>query len=791
MRFSEVWLREQVNPDLTTEALVEQLTMAGLEVDSVTPAAADFSGVVVGKVIALEPHSNADKLKVCSVDVGVDEPLQIVCGANNVGIGLCVPAALVGAILPGGFKIKKSKLRGELSLGMLCSEQELGIAETAEGLMVLPSDAPVGTDIRDYLALDDTLIELDLTPNRADCLSIEGVRREVALLNKLDWQPVEQEAVVVEHDETLGVSVNDPALCSRYLGRLIKGVNVGAQTPLWMQERLRRSGHRSLGPLVDITNYILLELGQPLHAFDAAQLSGDIVIRYANQDEEIALLNDQSVTLSDDVLVIADQKGPVALAGVMGGKDSAVSDDTVDIFLECAFFTPEMMMGKARDLGLHTDSSHRFERGVDPFIQRRAIERASQMIIDIAGGCAGPITEIVDEMFLPKRPPVLLREERIAKVLGVTMVPETVEDVFHRLGMTVERQENGWLMTPPGFRFDIAIEADLIEELGRIYGYNNLPQQSLLMHAQLSSVPEAILGVDRIKDLLVDRGYQEAITYSFVDAADQQAVAPDETVIALKNPISSELSVMRTTIWCGLLNAAYRNVSRQHSRVRLFEGGLCFKSGDSDISQENMLAGLVLGSQLPEQWSEGSKKVDFYDVKADLEAIFSLNGLAVEFVAQEHPALHPGQTAAIQTNTGEHIGWLGVLHPTLEKQYGFDTSVFLFELKQKFVLNREVPKFAPLSKFPSVRRDLALIVDENMPVSQILAEINSFDEEAIREVIVFDIYSGEGVEVGKKSIGLGFFIQNLTQTMTDTEIDGLMALVLSQLALNLNAKLRD
>ena len=793
MRFSETWLREQVNPDLTTEALVEQLTMAGLEVDSVTPAAAEFSGVVVGKVITIEQHSNADKLKVCSVDVGGGEPLQIVCGANNVSIGMHVPAALVGAVLPGGFKIKKSKLRGELSFGMLCSEQELGIADTAEGLMVLPSDAPVGVDVRDYLSLDDMLIELDLTPNRADCLSIDGVRREVALLNKMPWQPEQQKAVVMGHQESIDVTVSESALCSRYLGRLIKGVKVGAQTPLWMQERLRRSGHRSLGPLVDITNYILLELGQPLHAFDAGQLSGGIVVRYANQGEEIVLLNDQSLTLNDDILVIADQSGPVALAGVMGGKDSAVGDDTVDIFLECAFFTPEMMMGKARDLGLHTDSSHRFERGVDPFIQRRAIERASQMIIDIAEGCAGPITEIMDEAYLPKRLPVLLREERIAKVLGVAMPAGEVEDIFQRLGMTIEREDNGWAIIPPGFRFDIAIEADLIEELGRVYGYNNLPQQSLLMHAQLSSAPEAVLGIDRIKDLLVDRGYQEAITYSFVDAKDQQTVAPGESVIALQNPISSELSVMRTTIWCGLLNAAYRNVSRQHSRVRLFEAGLCFKTGESvgEIAQEKMLAGLVLGSQLPEQWGESSRKIDFYDVKADLEAIFALNGIESDFVSHEHSALHPGQTAAIQTKAGEQIGWLGVLHPTLEKHYGFDTSVFLFELKQEFVLNRAVPEFTPLSKFPSVRRDLALIVDENMPVSQILAEINGFDEEAIREVIIFDIYSSEGIEVGKKSIGLGFFIQNLTQTMTDAEIDGLMALVLGKLALNLNAKLRD
>lgn len=609
MQISEAWLRELVNPPVSTEELVEQLTMAGLEVDSLEPAAAEFSGVVVGEVVSMEQHSNADKLRVCQVAVGEAEPIQIVCGASNVRVGLKVPAALVGAVLPGDFKIKKSKLRGELSMGMLCSEKELGLAADADGLMELFDDAPVGTDIREYLSLNDKIIELDLTPNRADCLSVEGVAREVAVLNKMAWSAVEVSAIEITHNDVINVSVEETEACPRYLGRLIKNVNPNAETPLWMQEALRRSGIRSLGPIVDVTNYVLLELGQPLHAFDADKLSGSITVRVSQKGEELALLNDQSIKLDGEALVIADEKQALALAGVMGGEASAVSDQTKDIFLECAFFTPIAIAGKARNFGLHTDSSHRFERGVDFSLQKRAIERATQLIVEITDGNVGPITEVTTDSCLPKRNAVNLRRNRIEKVLGINLANADVTEIFEGLGMQVQELDEGWSITPPGCRFDIEIEADLLEEVGRIYGYNNLPNSSLLMRSELGKAEEAVLPIARAEDLLVDRGYQEAITYSFVDEEIQQAIAPDDEFIRLKNPISSELSVMRTTLWCGLLNAALYNTKRQQSRVRLFESGLRFINKGGETVQQKMLSGLLLGNVIAEQWSEKLEKL--------------------------------------------------------------------------------------------------------------------------------------------------------------------------------------
>lgn len=790
MQFSEAWLRELVNPALDTQALVEQITMAGLEVDSVNPAAADFSGVVVGQVVSVIAHPDADKLRICKVEVGENEPLQIVCGASNVREGLKIPAALIGAVLPGDFKIKQSKLRGELSFGMLCSEKELGLAADADGLMELAADAPVGTDIRDYLALNDQMIEVDLTPNRADCLSVEGVAREVALLNDMQFIVPAVEAVAVEHQETLSVKVSAPEACPRYLGRLIKGVNPTAETPLWMQERLRRSGLRSLGPVVDVTNYVLLEMGQPLHAFDAAKLSGSIEVRLAHADEPLNLLNDQEIKANTETLVIADADKALALAGVMGGSESAVSDSTKDIFLECAFFNPSFMMGKARHYGLHTDSSHRFERGVDAELQTRAIERATRLIIDIVGGSAGAITAAVAEEYLPQRPAVTLRQQRIKRILGVALAEEEVEGILQRLGMAVVKDAEGWQVTPPGFRFDIAIEADLIEELGRVYGYNNLPQSSLLMRSALSQAPEAVLEIDQIKDLLVGRDYQEAITYSFVDEELQKTLVPDDTYIKLQNPISSELAVMRTTLWCGLLQAAAYNTKRQHTRVRLFEAGQRFLGTDV-AQQEKMLAGIALGTATPEQWGEKSSKVDFYDVKADVEAICALTGREVQFIAAKHSALHPGQSAEIKTMDGQSLGWIGMLHPTLEKQLGFDNNVFLFELSQAVLLEKSVPAFNSLSKFPSVRRDLALLIEEQVSFQQVKSCIDDCQEQLIQQVMLFDIYRGQGVEQGYKSIALALIMQDATQTLTDSEIDAIVNRVLDALSNKLSAKLRE
>jgi phenylalanyl-tRNA synthetase beta chain len=574
------------------------------------------------------------------------------------------------------------------------------------------------------------------------------------------------------------------------LGRLIKGVNAKAVTPLWMQERLRRSGLRSLGPLVDVTNYVLLELGQPLHVFDAAKLSGGITVRRAKADECLTLLNSQVIKLDNEALVIADDKQVFALAGIMGGSDSAVNDGTQSVFLECAFFAPHAIAGKSRRFGLHTDSSHRFERGVDATLQARAIERATQLIIDIAGGGAGLITEVTTEVTLPQRQAVFLRRLRIAKTLGIALADEQVVDIFQRLGMVVQTQADGWQIRPPGFRFDIAIEADLIEEIARIYGYNNLPSSSLLMRSELSSVTEALLDIDRVKDLLVDRGYQEAITYSFVDEDIQKAIAPEMEVIRLKNPISSELAVMRTTLWCGLLKAALYNTNRQQNRVRLFEAGLRFIKKDGETHQQKMLAGLVLGDVYSDQWGEKARKVDFFDIKADIQAIFALTGCEVQFLPAQQSALHPGQTAEILSPDGKKIGWLGMLHPNLEKQLGFDTQVFLFELDQNLLLNKSIPVFKSLSKYPSVRRDLALIVKEDVSASAIINCIMGSAEPTLQEVIIFDIYRGTGVEEGSKSVALSLIMQDYIQTLTDSEIDAIVSRLLTLLNNEKNAKLR-
>lgn len=791
MKISEAWLRTYVNPPISTQTLISQLTMAGLEVGSVEPAAGTFSGVVVGEVLSMQQHPDADRLRVCQVDAGKDEPLQIVCGASNVRPGLKIPAALDGAVLPGNFKIKKSRLRGVDSYGMLCSEKELGLALEANGLMELANDAPVGTDIRDYLLLNDSILELELTPNRADCLSVEGIAREVAVLNKMDWSQEQVLESEITLTESLKVNVHATDACPRYLGRLIKGVNNKAKTPFWMQERLRRSGLRSLTPLVDVTNYVLLELGQPLHVFDADKLTGNITVRLAKANEELALLNGQVINVDDETLVIADDKQALALAGIMGGSSSAVNEDTQNVFLECAFFTPQHIAGKARKYGLHTDSSHRFERGVDPSLQKRAIERASQLIQEISCGSVGVITEASCVDTLPLRQPIALRRQRVQKMLGMPIPDETIIDLLHRLGMKIEEQAEGWCVTPPGFRFDMSIEVDLIEEIARLYGYNNLPNTSLLMRSQLGSATEATLDLERVKDLLVDRGYQEAITYSFVDESLQKIIAPNDVVIRLTNPISNDLAVMRTSLCCGLISAALHNTHRQQTRVRLFESGLRFIQKDGQTLQQKMISGLALGSVHDEQWGEKSRKLDFFDVKADVQAIFALTSVKVQFVAFQQAGLHPGQSAEILTDDGQRIGWIGMLHPAIESKLGFDTQVFLFELEQEFLLKKNLAQFKSLSKYPSVRRDLALVVNNEVTTAQIIDCIKSCNEPKLQDIAIFDIYSGKGVADGCKSVALSLIMQDNSQTLTDSEIDAIFKRVLETLNNNINAKLRD
>ncbi|ORU90885.1 MAG: phenylalanine--tRNA ligase subunit beta [Cycloclasticus sp. symbiont of Poecilosclerida sp. M] len=799
MLINEAWLKEFVNYSLTTEQLTDKLTMAGLEVDSVAPAAAEFKSVVVGEVLSAEQHPNADKLSICKVDIGDSDALNIVCGASNVRAGLRVAVATVGAVLPDNFKIKKSKLRGESSNGMLCSEQELGLADSADGILELPSDAPIGTCIREYMQLDDTIIEVDLTPNRADCLSIEGVAREVACFSDEKIQALKTSPIDESIKTQKTVQVDAPEDCPRYLGRVIEGLNASATTPLWMQEKLRRCGQRSLGPLVDVTNYVLLELGQPLHAFDLAKLQGDIVVRRASKGEKLVLLNEQEIDLDDGALVIADEAAPLALAGVMGGEPSSVGDKTTDVFLECAFFAPLSIAGKARKFGLHTDSSHRFERGVDPQLCYRALDRATELLLEIAGGNAGPVTDVSNEKSLPNNPSIKLRLLHVNSLLGIEFTAATVEGYLAKLDMQCVNGKNAdeWMVTAPSYRFDIEIEADLVEEVARLYGYDKLPHVSLNIPSTIVSDVESRQPIDRVKDLLVDLGYQEAVTYSFTDEALLQKLTPNAEFYRLQNPISSDMSVMRTTLWAGLLMAVESNLKQKQESIRLFETGLKFTVKDGELRQEQMLSLAVTGDVWPEQWSEKTRKVDFYDVKHDIEAILNLNGkgatgraAAFEFKTAAHEALHPGQTAELITANGKLVGTVGLLHPALEKSLDINKPVYLVELKQDLIIDKSLPIFEPITKYPWVRRDLALNVDKNLSVNSIISYISNL-ECIIKGVILFDVYEGEGVETGRKSIALGLILQDKSKTLVDQGIEMAIEKLLVSIKDLFDAQLRE
>ncbi len=791
MKFSEKWLREWVSPSASANELAEQLTMAGLEVDSVQAVAGDFTGVVVGEVLSVEPHPDADKLRVCKVVAG-DEALQIVCGAPNVRAGMKVPTALIGAVLPGDFKIKKSKLRGVESFGMLCSARELGLSEDHGGLMDLPVDAPVGSDIRTYLDLDDVAIEIDLTPNRGDCLGMVGVAREIGVLTRSEVSVPVMDAVPAAIDATFPVQVSAPEACPRYLGRVIRGINPNATTPLWMQERLRRGGIRSLGPVVDVTNYVLLELGQPMHAFDLQVLSGGIEVRYAKAGEKLALLDEKVIELDTNSLLIADQMKPLALAGVMGGADSGISDATDTLFLECAYFTPEKIAGRARQYGLHTDSSFRFERGVDFQLQRRAMERATSLMLELVGGEAGPVIEVASEAHLPALTPIQLRSARVQRLLGMQPDDATVTDILTRLGMSVQTGEAGWQVTPPSFRFDIRIEADLIEEVGRVYGYNRLPSTAFHGALDMQPVPEERVPLSRLRQLLVSRGYQEAITYSFVDPEIQHLVDPEVEPVALANPISSELSVMRTSLWQGLLRTLQHNLNRQQKRVRIFEHGLNFIKQDIDINQDEYVAGVLSGGLVEEQWGEPERDVDFFDMKSDVEALLDLGGRGetFRFLTGTHPALHPGQTAEIQRD-GKRVGWLGCIHPELARQLDIEPKTFLFELHSATVAEGRAVSFREISKFPSVRRDLAVVVDESVSALALQEAIRESCGDQLQELTLFDVYRGKGVESGRKSIAFGLILQESSRTLTDEDVESVSARVVDRLNRNFGATLRE
>jgi phenylalanyl-tRNA synthetase beta chain len=782
MRISEAWLREWVNPKLGTGELAEQLTMAGLEVDSVEPAAPAFTGVVVAEILSVESHPDADKLRVCQVNAGESSPLQIVCGAPNARAGIKVPLATVGAVLPGDMKIKQAKLRGVASSGMLCAARELGLSDEQSGLMELLADAPVGADIREYLSLEDSIIEIDLTPNRGDCLGMEGVAREVGALTGTDLTPPEFMSVEDGSKEQFPVEVDVPQACPRYLGRVIQGINLNVETPVWMQERLRRGGIRSLGPVVDVTNYVLLELGQPMHAFDLSRLAGSIKVRYANSGEKLTLLDESEIELDEQTLLIADQDKPLALAGVMGGIDSGISSETDSLFLEVACFTPEVIAGRARKYGLSTDSAFRFERGVDPALQHRAMQRATQLLIDLVGGKAGPVVEVVSQAHLPSRQVIELRAARISRLLGFSPSADNVTDILKRLGMQVEVEAEGWHVTPPTFRFDVSLEADLIEEVGRVYGYNRIPSTASNGQLQMHPVPEKHTPLERLKLFLVDRDYQEAITYSFVEEALDNLIHPDLKPVALSNPISSELSVMRTSLWPGLIRAAKYNHHRQQMRIRLFEHGLNFIKQDNDLKQNNILSGLISGSPAPEVWGHaGQSPVDFFDIKGDVEALLEIAGQAdIQFVKRSHPALHPGQSAAVLK--GETvIGWVGKLHPELIKREELPEAVFVFELEMQEILEGQLPSFEKLSRFPSIRRDLSVVVEDEISSSALGQEITAIAGDLLKELNVFDVYRGKGIESGRKSIAFSLILQDSSRTLTDQDVDPLIEQMVGQL----------
>jgi len=793
MRFSESWLREWVNPEVDTRTLADQLTMAGIEVDAVEPAAPEFSGVLVGQVQAIEGHPNAEKLRLCRVNVGSGgEPLQIICGAANVAADMKVPVAMLGACLPGEVEIKLAKLHGVESLGMICAANELGLAESSEGILPLPADAPVGMDLRAYLDLDDWCITLDLTPDRADCLSLAGVSREVGAINRSPVRGPVIEPVPPRNDDRFPVRLEAPAACSSYVCRVVRDIDPDAVTPLWMQERLRRSGLRSIGPVVDVTNYVLLELGQPLHGFDLDRLDGAIRVRVAVAGERLLLLNGEDLTLRDDTLVIADCNQPIALAGIMGGAETRVTASTCHILLESAFFAPQAISGKARSYGLHTESSHRFERGVDPELQARALERATALLLDIVGGRPGLVAILNAEEHLPRRKRLHLRRERIPKVLGIKPADTAVEDIFTRLGMEISLTSDGWDLVPPSSRFDLQLEVDLIAELGRIQGYEQIPVTHANVAATIKAFSETAFDPDRARLVLVARGYHEVITYSFVNPELQHRIDPQPEVLSLSNPLSAEMSVMRTSLWPGLVQTARQNQARRQERMRIFESGLCFLRTGDELEQNAKLAGLVVDFSAPGQWGMQVRPVDFYGAKADLEAVLGLTGHLerFRFLPAEHPALHPGQTACIEYE-GHMIGMLGMLHPALAAELDIGGNAFLFEVALAELQTGLPPVFEPPSKFPAIRRDLAIIVATDVAYDQVRDCVASAASDLLRDLILFDVYQGPEIDSGKKSLAFGLILQASSRTLTDQEVEVVISGVLARIKSELGATLRD
>ncbi len=783
MQFSENWLRQFVNPKLDAEALSHALTMAGLEVEEMLPAGTAFTKVVIGEIVKAEKHPDADRLQVLNVNIG-HETLQIVCGAANARVGLKAPCALVGAALP-GIEIKQAKVRGVESFGMMCSAKELGLAAEATGLLELPNEALTGQDIREYLSLNDNLLTLKLTPNRADCLSILGIARDVAAITGASLCAPKIEAAKLESQRTMAVLVNAPKDCPAYYGRVIEGVNAQAKTPDWMKRNLERSGIRSISAIVDITNYVLLELGQPMHAFDLNKLNSNIEVRFAKAGETLKLLNDTEVKLKADDLVIADGKGAVALAGIMGGEPTSVTLQTTDIFLESAFFTPDVIAGKARRLGLSTDSSYRFERGVDFGNTINALERATALVLDICGGKAGSITQAVSE--LPARKSVSLRYDRLLSVLGINIPQETVGVLLAQLGFEFSEQNGVYTVQAPSYRFDIAREEDLIEEIARLYGFDKIEAIAPVASLIMLPAPEASLNKAWAADVLSTQGYQEVVTYSFVDETWERDLMGNANAIQLKNPIASNMNVMRSGLWGGLLDVLSYNLNRKQERAMLFEIGASYFEAQPNYREEMRVAGLCYGAFQPEQWSTDGRDVDFYDVKSTVDAL--THGQA-EYRAETHTALHPGQSARIYLH-GKAIGWLGKLHPKWQQQYALTKNTVVFELSLRDLLQTKVAKYQEVSKFLPIRRDIAILVDINLPVQTIVEAVTQAKIPLLHQIQLFDVYVGKGVPENKKSLAFLVLMQDTHKTLVDNEVEAAMAELLNLLVKKFDASLRN
>ncbi|HEV2539794.1 MAG TPA: phenylalanine--tRNA ligase subunit beta [Frateuria sp.] len=808
MKFSENWLRELVEIQADRAQLAHALTMAGLEVEELTVLGEGLAGVVVGEIVAAEKHPEADRLKVCKVAIGRGEPLQIVCGAPNARVGLKAPLAMVGAVLPGDVQIKAAKLRGVESAGMLCSAKELGIDADASGLMELPADAPAGQPLAQFLGLPDASIELKLTPNRPDCLGLIGLAHDVAALFGSRVLVPAQEPAPVTSDARRGIRLEAGKDAPRYLGRVIEGIDASARSPLWLAERLRRAGLRPISAVVDVTNYVMLELGQPLHAFDNDKLEGDIVVRHAREGEALKLLDGSEARLDAAFLLIADQRKALAVAGVMGGFDSRVTESTHNIFLESAHFAPAAIMGRARKLGLHTDASHRFERGVDPELPRRALERATELLLSIAGGKAGPVLVAEHPADLPKPATVALRRARLARVLGLGVPDEEVTRIFTALGMAVQHSAEGWQVTAPTSRFDIEREEDLIEEVARVYGYDRIPTHTPAGALSLAPEPEARTGELALREQLAARDYYEAVNLSFVSAELLARWGWTDRLVPLANPLSADLAVMRPSLLPGLVEALRHNRARQQERVRLFEVARVFESGSASEAlamqgraarqagdppvETPSLAIVACGNAHAEQWAEPSRPLDFFDLKGELDALLAWGGEPERWSlhADGLPVwLHPGRGARVARD-GETVGHLGALHPQLARALDLGPDVHVLEVALAPLLDRRLPRARPVPRFPSVRRDIAVDLPEEVRWSQIEQTVRGTLGSVLKELRLFDRYSGKGVDAGRKSLAMGLILQDASRTLTDDDADRCVRDAVAALEATCKAKLR-